>query len=259
MSTLTFSIIQTNLVWESPEENRSVLESKIESIPSGTEIIILPEMFTTAFSMNPTLHAETMEGETLLWMRRISQQKKSIIVGSVMISEHEQCFNRLIWMQPNGVHYTYDKRHLFSIAGEDEHYAAGNKRLITQVKGWKICPQICYDLRFPVWNRLSHADEYDLLLFVANWPSKRSLAWKTLLQARAIENQCYVIGVNRVGSDEQGNEYSGDSSIIDPLGDILYSKSDIEEIFTTTLSLDYVSKIRNQLPFSKDKDDFLII
>jgi len=243
-----------------------MLEEKISSIQQRTEIVVLPEMFSTGFSMKPELLAETMEGETVQWMRRVSAQKKIILTGSVIIKEGEHYFNRLIWMLPNGQYGVYDKRHRFAFAGEDKHYTAGSKRLIASVKGWKINLLVCYDLRFPVWARQTPAAqedvqgqvEYDVLIYVANWPERRSHAWKTLLQARAIENQCYVVGVNRVGNDGNGIYHSGDSMIIDPMGEVLYTKKDEEDIFTTVLDKEHLQTIREKLPFLKDADDFII-
>src|SRR5687768_2058755 len=211
---LTITIIQTNLHWEDKSANLQMLEQKINSIKDKTEIVVLPEMFSTGFSMKPEIVAEAMDGETLQWMKRIAVTKKIIVTGSMVIKEEENYFNRLIWMLPNGRYGIYDKRHRFAFAGEHQHYTAGNKRLIASVKGWKINLQVCYDLRFPVWSRQqSQADglEFDLLIYVANWPERRNTAWKTLLQARAIENQCYVVGVNRVGKDGNDINHSGDS------------------------------------------------
>jgi len=208
MSTLTITIVQTQLSWENKPENLRAFSEKINGIGTKTEIVILPEMFSTGFSMNPEAFAETMDGITIEWMKKTASQKKIILTGSIIIKEDKesitQYFNRLVWMLPNGEHGYYDKRHLFAYAGEDEKYSAGNKRLIASVKGWKINLLVCYDLRFPVWARQSGDEdipEYDLLIYVANWPQRRIHAWKTLLQARAIENQCYVAGVNRIGVD----------------------------------------------------------
>lgn len=261
MSTLTLTILQTDLHWEDKAANRQLLEQKIRSIEK-TEIVLLPEMFSTGFSMKPEQLAETMDGETVQWMRRLSAEKKIIIAGSLIIEEDGQYYNRLIWMLPNGQHGVYDKRHRFAFAGEDEQYTAGSKRLIASVKGWKINLLICYDLRFPVWARQSvneEGPEYDVLIYVANWPDRRSHAWKTLLQARAIENQCYVAGVNRVGDDGNGIHYSGDSMVIDPLGEILYHKKEEEDIFTITLEKEHLQTVREKFPFWKDADQFMII
>lgn len=261
MSQLTITTIQTSLVWEDKAANLKQLEDKIFSVKEKMEVVVLPEMFSTGFSMQPELLAETMEGESVAWMKRVAAQKKIVLTGSLIIKEDENYYNRLIWMLPNGELGYYDKRHLFAFAGEDEHYTAGGKRLIASVKGWKINLQVCYDLRFPVWARQTPANEngdglYDLLIYVANWPEKRSTAWKTLLHARAIENQCFVVGVNRVGTDGNGLPYSGDSLVISPLGETLYHKSADEDIHTITLEKQVLENVRQQFPFWKDADEF---
>jgi len=261
MSSLTITLIQTNLFWENKKANLDMLQHKIESVKEKTEIIILPEMFTTGFSMNPELFAEKMDGEAVQWMKKMAANKKVILTGSLMIEESGKYFNRLIWMLPNGEYGIYDKRHLFAFANEHDHYTAGNKKLIASVKGWKINLQVCYDLRFPVWARQSPGkseNKYDLLINVANWPEKRSIAWTTLLRARAIENQCFVAGVNRIGEDGKNIYYNGESSIIDPLGEIIYQKKEQEDIFTYTLSKEKVTETRNTFPFWQDADDFTI-
>jgi omega-amidase len=262
MSTLTITTIQTNLHWEDKKANLQMLEEKINSIKEKTEIVVLPEMFTTGFSMNPAELAETMEGETVQWMKRVAAAKKIILTGSVIIEEGGHYFNRMIWMLPNGQYGVYDKRHRFAYAGEDDHYTAGTKRFIASVKGWKINLLVCYDLRFPVWARQQsqpEGPEYDLLIYAANWPEKRVHAWKTLLQARAIENQCYVVGVNRVGKDANDFYYSGESMIADPMGEVLYTKKDEEDIFTITLEKTHLQNVREKLPFLRDADSFQII
>lgn len=238
-----------------------MLEEKIDSLSSKTEIVVLPEMFSTGFSMQPKLFAETMDGEGVEWMKRVSKENGVILTGSLIIEEEGKYYNRLIWMLPNGQFGYYDKRHLFAYAGEHEHYTAGNKRLIASVKGWKINLQVCYDLRFPVWSRQQTENttpEYDVLIYVANWPEKRSHAWKTLLCARAIENQCYVIGVNRVGKDGNDIYHSGNTLVIDPLGQVLYHMADEEDINTITLSKEKLEEIRNRFPFLNDADGFTI-
>ncbi|HEY6063652.1 MAG TPA: nitrilase family protein, partial [Chitinophagaceae bacterium] len=265
---------------------------KISSIKEKTEIVVLPEMFSTGFSMKPELLAETMEGETMQWMKRVAAEKKIILTGSFICRGAEsdladkivqaassgptRYYNRLIWMQPNGQYGVYDKRHCFAFAGEDEHYTAGTKRLIASVKGWKINLLVCYDLRFPVWARQTSppnlspsrlpsgergtsAPEYDILIYVANWPERRIHAWKTLLQARAIENQCYVVGTNRVGNDGNNIHYSGESMIVDPLGEVLYTKKEEEDIFTITLDKTHLQSVREKFPFLRDADRFQII
>lgn len=263
MSSLTFSVIQTNLHWEQKALNLQMLEDKINSIQPKTEVVILPEMFSTGFSMKPRQLAEKMDGETIAWMKRISSQKKIILTGSIIIAENNNYYNRLIWMLPNGQMGLYDKKHLFAYAKENEQYTSGDKRLIASVKGWRINLQICYDLRFPVWSRQSNSNddalEYDVLIYVANWPERRSLMWKALLQARAIENQCFCIGVNRVGEDGNGIYYSGDSMVIHPLGTVLYHKAQDEDICTITLQKEELEDIRKKMPFWKDADNFKIL
>lgn len=261
MSTLTITGIQTQLHWEDPDANRQMFEEKINSIAEKTEIIILPETFSTGFSMKPKELAETMDGDTVKWMQKVAVEKKVILTGSIIVKEKGNYHNRLIWMLPNGQHGLYDKRHLFAYAGENAEFTSGTKRLIASVKGWKINLLVCYDLRFPVWARQQiHEDalEYDLLIYVANWPERRNHAWKTLLQARAIENQCYVVGVNRVGHDGNNIYHSGDSMAIDPMGEVLYTKAHEEDIFTVTLHKEKLDEVRAKLPFWKDGDNFMI-
>lgn len=259
MPTLSITTIQTHLHWENKPANLQMLKDKIRSIEDKTEIVVLPEMFSTGFSMQPSLFAETMDGETVGWMKEIAADNKIILTGSLIIKEDDNYYNRLIWILPNGQYGYYDKRHLFAFSGEDEHYTPGHKRLIASVKGWKINLQVCYDLRFPVWSRQQFTEagpEYDVLIYVANWPERRSHAWKTLLCARAIENQCYVVGVNRVGNDGNNIYHSGDSLIIDPLGEVLYHMKDEEDVFTITLTKERLEEVRNKFPFWKDGDEF---
>jgi omega-amidase len=265
MSTLTISIIQTQLHWEDKRANLAMLEGKINAIKEKTELVVLPEMFSTGFSMKPTLLAEKMDGPTVNWMKRMAASKKIILTGSCIIEEEGNYYNRLIWMLPNGQYGIYDKRHLFAYAAEHEHYTPGNKRLIASVKGWRINLQVCYDLRFPVWSRQGQPiaggepePEYDLLIYVANWPERRSRAWKSLLTARAIENQVYVAGVNRVGNDGHQIYHSGDSMIIDPLGEVIYQHPNEEAVFTITLEREKILEIRKKFPFWKDADGFII-
>jgi predicted amidohydrolase len=263
MSTLTITIIQTDIEWENKSANLLKLEKKINSFSEKTEIVVLPEMFSTGFSMQTKQLAETMDGNTVHWMKEIAARKKVILTGSLIIEDKGHYYNRLIWMLPNGQLGYYDKRHLFGLGNEDQYYSPGNKRLIASVKGWKINLQVCYDLRFPVWarNRVMEdgkklieeetgskeefpkpSPEYDVLIYVANWPEKRRNAWKTLLAARAIENQCYVVGVNRVGQDGNSLSYSGDSLAIDPMGEALYHVADKEEVHTITLHKEKVRR-----------------
>ncbi len=269
MSTLTITTIQADLSWEDKAANLLRFEERIYAIAEPTELVILPEMFSTGFSMRPQTLAEKMDGPTLAWMKKVAAAKKIILTGSLIIEEGENYFNRLIWMLPNGQYGYYDKRHRFAYAGEDEKYtSAGDKRLIASVKGWRVNLQVCYDLRFPVWSRQGSAPplpapaadphlpesapsppEYELLIYVANWPQRRIHAWKTLLQARAIENQSYVVGVNRVGNDGNNIHYSGDSMIVDPLGEVLYQAPAEEAVFTYTLRKERLDEARSRYPF----------
>jgi len=236
-----------------------MLEQKINSITDKTHIVVLPEMFSTGFSMKPEVLAETMNGETVAWMKRVAAEKRVILTGSVIIEDEGLYYNRLIWMLPNGQYGYYNKRHLFAYAGEDQHYTGGDQRFIASVNGWKIKFLVCYDLRFPVWARQQYTEEgfeYDIIICVANWPERRNTAWKTLLQARAIENQCYVVGVNRVGKDGNDIYHSGDSMVVDALGEILYHKAHDEDMVTITLEKEALQAIREKLPFWKDADQF---
>jgi len=264
MSDLKVTLIQSQLHWENIAENLRMFDEKINAIPERTEVIVLPEMFSTGFSMQSARLAETMDGSAVQWMKKKAAEKNVIITGSLIIQDGDRYVNRLIWMQPNGVYGVYDKRHLFGYAGEHEHYLPGDKRLIAQVKGWKINLSVCYDLRFPVWARNAIVAEtgapaYDVLINVANWPERRNTPWKTLLQARAIENQALVIGVNRVGNDGNNIYHSGDSSIIDPMGEIIYQKAHDEDIFTYTLERTRLEEVRKNLPFLKDADKFQVL
>ena len=271
MPSLTITTIQTDLYWENKESNLSMLEDKLRNMEEKSEIVVLPEMFSTGFSMKPAELAETMEGETVAWMKKMAEKFRVVLTGSIIIEEDGHYYNRLIWMLPNGQLGYYDKRHLFAFAGEHQHYTAGNQRKIASVKGWKINLQVCYDLRFPVWARQQKveavqnteeekpaAPEFDVLIYVANWPERRSHAWKTLLCARAIENQCYVVGVNRVGKDGNDIYHSGNTMVVDPLGEVLYHIANEEDIFTITLQKDHLETVRSKFPFWKDADDFNI-
>jgi omega-amidase len=262
MTKLTLTLIQTFLHWENKQANLQMLEDKIKSI-ENSHVVILPEMFSTGFSMKAEELAEPVNGGTLQWMQRMTAEKRMIITGSFIVKEDDDFYNRLVWVLPNGKYGFYDKRHLFAYAKEDEHYSAGNKRFIASVNGWKVNLQVCYDLRFPVWSRQQFSEdgefEYDILIFVANWPNRRSSAWKTLLQARAIENQCYVIGVNRVGDDGNNIYHSGDSMVIDPLGEILYHKADEEDVYTISLDKEHLQSVRDKFQFWRDADKFEIL
>ena len=253
MQDLKVTIVQTDLVWEDIDANLANFEKYLNSISEPTDLILLPEMFTTGFSMKAEELAETIDGKTMQWMARQAQKRNAVICGSLIIKDKGHYYNRLIWMRPNLSFEFYDKRHLFGMgSGEDKHFTAGKDRLIVELKGWKVCPMICYDLRFPVWAR--NTEDYDLLLFVANWPIQRIAHWQTLLAARAIENQCYTIGVNRIGTDPSGNYNSGHSSITDALGVRIFEKAHEPIVHTHTLSKVYLNKTRENLPFLKDRD-----
>ena len=261
---LSVSILQPNLVWEHPDTNLRSIEGLCSTV-SSTDLIILPEMFSTGFSMQPENIFETMDGPTVKWMIALAKKHSSVITGSLIIKENSSFFNRLIWASPDGSTQTYDKKHLFSFAGENQHYSSGNSRVIFNLKGWKVCPLICYDLRFPVWSRnqnlngLSSDFEYDVLIYVANWPEARRKAWKTLLEARAHENQSYVIGVNRVGKDANQINHSGGSCIISPKGETLLDFEVLEEgIKTIELDLNALESFRNKFGVWRDKDQFSI-
>ena len=257
MSNLSVSLIQSSLYWEEAAKNRSEFSTKIGGLKGQTDLIVLPEMFTTGFSMNAEKVAEDMDGPTLNWLSAHANQLECAITGSFIVKEKGKFFNRLVFMQPDGKYSIYDKRHLFTLAKEHETFEPGQDRLIVEWKGWKICPLICYDLRFPVWSR--NTADFDLLIYVANWPETRALHWKSLLQARAIENQCYTIGVNRVGVDQKELIYSGDSSLIDYSGTVIYCTTKTEDTFTITLSKDAQLNYRTKLAFLPDRDDFQIL
>jgi predicted amidohydrolase len=249
--------IQADLFWEHPSKNRFFFEEKINGLPENTDLIVLPEMFTTGFTMTPQNLAEKMDGTTITWMQKIALEKKVAITGSLVIEQNHNYYNRLVFVHPSGKTETYDKKHSFTLAGEDKVYTAGNQKLIVTYKGWKICPLICYDLRFPVWAR--NTENYDVLIFMANWPVTRIKAWETLLKARAIENMSYVIGVNRTGIDKNNYEYSGNSLVVDYLGEELSSlqKSEVG-IVTATISKANQNEIRQKLGFLNDQDAFKI-
>ncbi|TAF54230.1 MAG: amidohydrolase [Sphingobacteriia bacterium] len=261
MESLSFSLVQTSLLWEDKAANLRAIESQLDAVAVLGQVVVLPEMFSTGFSMRPEALAETMEGPTIRWMQDQARQRKIILTGSLMVKEGDAFFNRLLWVLPDGSLGKYDKRHRFAYAGEDQHYAAGNSRVMAAVGGWRIHLQICYDLRFPVWARqqVQHGKpEYDVLLYVANWPERRSHAWKTLLAARAIENQAYVIGVNRTGEDGNGIAHSGDSRVLDPLGNLLWTAESENGIHTETLTKTHLQRVREQFPFWKDGDSFTL-
>ena len=251
---MNITLVQSALYWENIEKNLSSFEEKLNNI-GQTDLIILPEMFSTGFSMNASAVAESMDGTAVNWMRKTAAKKKCAITGSLIIRDGEKFYNRLIFMRPDGSFEQYDKKHLFTMAKEEETYTAGTEKIIIDYLGWKICPLICYDLRFPIWNR--NLEDYDLAIYVANWPDRRSYHWRSLLTARAIENQCYVAAVNRVGTDGKDLYYSGHSSLIDPAGEVIYQKADAEDIQQFELNKEYLIEIRTKLPFLKDRDNLL--
>lgn len=255
MDKLKIAIIQSDLVWENPNKNRSNFSDKINAISEEIDLIVLPEMFSTGFTMNPEKIAETMEGKTVQWMKNIASDRQAAITGSVIIKDNKHFYNRLLFVHPSGKIEVYDKRHTFTLAGEDKVYSSGNKKLIVEYKGWKICPLVCYDLRFPVWAR--NVEEYDLLLYVANWPKPRINAWDVLLKARAIENMCYCVGVNRVGKDESDYEFSGHSAVYNVLGEEISTiKPNQKQTEIVVLNKNHIYTNRDKLQFLNDKDEF---
>ncbi|WP_298507997.1 amidohydrolase [uncultured Kordia sp.] len=254
---LKVALVQTNLIWEHPVQNRAQLSEKINAITEAVDIIVLPEMFTSGFTMNPEAVAETMDGESIAWLQKLAKAKNAAITGSLVISENGNHYNRSVFVQPSGVIETYDKKHTFTLAGEHTVYKAGTEKTIIHYKGWKICSLICYDLRFPVWAR--NVEDYDVLLYVANWPKPRVSAWDALLEARAIENMSYCIGVNRVGLDANSLEYCGHSAAYDVLGKQLTNIApNKEETAIVTLTKEHIATYRNKLKFLNDKDAFTL-
>ncbi|MCF4100491.1 amidohydrolase [Gillisia sp. M10.2A] len=254
---LNVAVIQADLIWENPEQNLEVFSKKIDDIQEEVDLIVLPEMFSTGFSMNAESLYEEPNGKAFNWMQEIANSKKVAITGSLIVKEGEQFYNRLYFVFPDGSFEKYDKRHTFTLAKENETYAAGKNRLIVEYKGWKICPLICYDLRFPVWSR--NTEDYDMLLYVANWPETRIHAWDILLQARAIENMAYCIGVNRTGMDGNEYNYNGHTAAYDSLGAPLFSNNRSDE-FTQVIRLknEHISSTRNNLKFLADRDRFTL-
>jgi omega-amidase len=257
MQDLKVTLIQSELHWQNSGANLAMFEEKIWQIKGKTDLIILPEMFNSGFTMDAKSVAEPMNFTTFKWMKQMAEQTGAVVTGSFVVKEDNNFFNRLIWMQPNGEWDKYDKRHLFRMAKENDHFSAGNSRIIKELKGWKICPLVCYDLRFPVWSRNQNL-EYDLLIYVANWPAVRVSAWDALLKARAIENLSYTIGVNRVGEDGNGIAYDGHSSVYGPKGESIFLKNDTEDISTITLSKSDLVDFRTKFPAQMDADRFEI-
>jgi omega-amidase len=275
MNDLKITIIQSDLFWENKEKNLELFSQKIASISEATDLIVLPEMFTTGFSMSPEKFAEPMKGNAVSWMKQKAKEKNCVITGSFICEDNGKHFNRLVWMNADGIYSTYDKRHLFRMGDEDNHYGHGQKKIIVELKGWKICPLICYDLRFPVWARNTRVESssknqesrkknelvaaYDVLIYVANWPERRAHPWKSLLIARAIENQSYVVGVNRIGNDGNDIYHSGDSVVLNAKGEAISKiKSKEDSIETITLNYSELIEFRKIFPVALDADDFEI-
>ncbi|MCB0685247.1 MAG: nitrilase family protein [Saprospiraceae bacterium] len=255
-SPVQIGLTQFNIAWEQPAKNLLILEDMFSGLESNPDIIFLPEMFTTGFTMNAVAMAEDMEGTSVSWMKEMAAALQCDLAGSLIIEEDQRYYNRLVWMGPEGLRGTYDKRHLFTMAGEDRVYTGGKDRTMIQKSGWNFYPFICYDVRFPVWTRVDASA--DVLVFVANFPEKRIDAWSQLLIARAIENQCYVVGLNRVGWDGEQHYYNGASVVVDPMGKIILALEEREEIGIATLDGVELQLIRQDLPFLNDADEFKI-
>jgi omega-amidase len=259
---LRVSLVQADTRWHDPAGNREMYGGLVRSVAGRSDLVVLPETFTSGFTNETVGNAEGMDGESIAWMRALAAEVGAVVTGSVVVRDGERHFNRLVWMRPDGSHASYDKRHLFRFAGETERYTAGKHRLVVDLLGWRICPLVCYDLRFPVFARnrfgatVADGFDYDLLLFVANWPSPRHYAWQTLLRARAIENLSFGIGVNRTGTDGNNLSYLGGSVVLDPLGQSLVECGPQAQVVTTTLSADALRAHRQRFQFHLDADAF---
>ncbi|WP_235298577.1 nitrilase family protein [Portibacter marinus] len=257
---MKIAYIQYDIAWESPGENRQRIEGMLEDQNQSFDLLVLPEMFTTGFSMNTEKNSETMDGPTLLWMSRLASKYESVVTGSIIIEEESSYYNRLIWMRQDGSYECYDKRHLFTLAKEHHHFSAGRRKLVVEmnVRGidWRVCPLICYDLRFPVWSR--NTEDYDLLIYVANWPQKREFAWSQLLIARAIENQCYTVGVNRVGTDGVSIPYSGQSVVLRYDGQCIVESGSYQGVFYANVLKEKMVGFRRAYGFLRDRDNFSV-
>ncbi len=256
MSSLNIAIVQADLHWHAAAKNCDYFANVIDSLDELTDLVVLPEMFTTGFTMDAQSQAEQMNGPSVKWMQQVATDKKINLCGSLIIEDNGHFYNRFIVMKPDGSHESYDKRHLFRYANEHRHYSAGSEIMTFEINGFRICPMICYDLRFPVWSR--NRDRYDLLLYVANWPAPRHLAWKTLTRARAIENLSYVAAVNRIGADGNDHPYKGGSMIINFLGKVMENLGGEEGVATAKLSLNKLQSYRRKFAFQDDADEFLI-
>lgn len=258
MSDLTVSFVQTALHWHDAAANRAAIDEHLAHLPGPTDLIVLPEMFTTGFSMDAPGQAEPMTGATVAWLRERAAAHQAVVTGSVIIQENGAYYNRLLWMRPDGRLRTYDKRHLFTLAGEQHVYTPGRARLVEEWRGWRICPLVCYDLRFPVWSRNQPPAPYDLLVYVANWPAARRTAWTTLLRARAIENVACTLGVNRLGRDGLGHDYLGDSALLNAQGQYLVEAGNQAGLFTHTLRRADLDEFRTRFPALQDGDAFAL-
>jgi len=256
MQDLTVTLIQTAPVWEDVDANLSLFSEKLSQIVEPTQLVVLPEMFSSGFVMDPSRLPKGIGNKSLDWMQREANDRGFAICGSTVFAEGERIFNRFFLVSPDGEFFSYDKRHLIGLTGEDRYYSAGTERIVFNYLGWRVLPQICYDLRFPCFSR--SRDDYDLVLYVANWPEVRRSAWNTLLAARAIENQAYCVGLNRIGTDGNKLSYVGDSQVFDPLGEQLLNLADNELSISTTLSSVKLEEIRTSLPFLADRDDFTL-
>ena len=254
MQRLTVSMIQTSTPWHDPAANREMFNNWLNQVPDEADLVLLPEMFTTGFTMDSEAVAESMQGETVAWLTEQAVTRAKALCGSVVIAVDGEYFNRLICAKPDGELVTYDKRHRFRMAGEHEHYQAGDAKIVFEVAGWRVCPMVCYDLRFPVWFR--NTGDYDAIICVANWPAVRQQAWNTLLQARAIENQVYVAAVNIVGRDGNGVNYSGGTAVYSPDGEMMAEHFDSEQIVTCVLDPEPMARLREQFPVWQDADNF---
>lgn len=259
---LRVSLIQGNTRWHDAAGNRDYYGALVRSVKGQSDLVVLPETFTSGFTNETLGNAETMAGESLAWFAELAREVGTVLTGSMVVREGDKCVNRLVWMRSDGSYDLYDKRHLFRMAGEHTRYAGGATRLIVELNGWRICPLVCYDLRFPVWirNRYNKSAlgrfDYDLCLFVANWPSARRYAWQTLLRARAIENLSYCIGVNRVGTDGNNLQYAGDSAVLDCLGQPLIELGAQEQVATVSLDAQALAAHRERFPAWMDADEF---
>lgn len=250
-------LMQASLEWEDVNSNINFFLNQLEAVADNVDLVVLPEMFSSGFTMHPQRVAMEMTDVNIGKLIEVAKRKSFAIIGSLVVQENEKFYNRLLFIDDLGNIQSYDKRHLFSLAGEEKVYAAGKERLIVNYKGWRICPLVCYDLRFPVFAR-NNKDEYDLLIYVASWPDQRIYAWDSLLRARAIENMCYTIGVNRSGVDENNNVYSGHSQVLDCFGKYIIEAQEGQQNITVTLNLEELNKAKSKFKFLKDADDFIL-